>query len=108
MMNIYARPGQFVIATSEGLRCGTEEDIAHARQHLQVGRPYCVEYTVVGRYRTMVYLNEFPGLGISMAHFEVAGPPHPATVTHPYLCNDGPYCQPASYAHRWEGLSHHA
>lgn len=72
MMNIHAPSGHYVIVTSDGLGHGTEEDIAHARQYLQVGHIYCVDHTVVYKYRTKVYLQEFPGVAFNSVHFEDA------------------------------------
>lgn len=69
-MRIPALPGQPVVVTEQGLQQGSEEDIALARQHLELGRFYAVERTVELRRRTVVYLMEFPGVAFNAVHFD--------------------------------------
>lgn len=69
MMRIPALPGQPVFVTEQGLKQGSEEDIALARLHLEVGRFYAVDRTVERRWCTVVYLMEFPGAAFNTEHF---------------------------------------
>jgi hypothetical protein len=69
-MDIYSRPGIKVVFAH--LDAGYRYDIEKAEKHLVLGNTYTVDYTVVGSFRTDVYLMEIPGVYFNSVQFDNA------------------------------------
>lgn len=66
-MDIYAPKGTKVKCTT--LSAGYEIEQFKTKQYLEIGKEYTVEKTIVDRYRTEVYLQEFPDISFNSVFF---------------------------------------
>ena len=67
-MNIYAIKGHRVKCNT--LDAGYEYDQQRAKEHLEVGKEYTVDYTEVDNWTTRVFLEEFPEISFNSVFFE--------------------------------------
>jgi hypothetical protein len=65
-MNIYAKEGDKVVCQT--LRAGYTNDFE--KKHLEIGKQYTVERTVVYNWRTEVFLKEIPGIAFNSVFFK--------------------------------------
>lgn len=81
-MNIYALNGHKVKLVT--FSAGYEHEQETAQKHLELGKEYTVEKTVVHNWSTDVYLQEVPGIRFNSVFFiDVAPQPDEATKNHP-------------------------
>jgi hypothetical protein len=69
-MNIYAKEGDKVIVTEEGIGNGYDGDKRHAEKYLEVGNIYTIDSIEVSGWSTVVNLKEFPEQCFNSVHFE--------------------------------------
>ena len=69
-MNIYAKEGDKVIVTEERIENGYNGDKENAKEYLEVGKIYTIDYTDVDEWSTAVNLIELPEQCFNSAHFE--------------------------------------
>jgi hypothetical protein len=67
-MNIYAIEGHRV--KCDTFDAGYEYDRERAREYLEIGKEYTIDYTVVDSWSTDVYLKEFPNIVFNSVFFE--------------------------------------
>lgn len=67
-MNIYAKKGDRVICDT--FNAGYPDDQEIAKEYLEIGGIYTVETTIVHRWHTEVFLQEFPDVSFNSVFFE--------------------------------------
>ena len=81
-MNIYALKGHKVKLVT--FSAGYEHEQETTQKHLELGKEYTVEKTVVHNWSTDVYLQEVLGIRFNSVFFvDVAPQPDEATINHP-------------------------
>jgi hypothetical protein len=67
-MNNYAINGHKVVCST--LDAGYDYDKEVASKHLEIGKEYTIDYTIVDSWSTDVYLVEFPNVRFNSVFFE--------------------------------------
>jgi hypothetical protein len=68
-MNTYAKKGEKITVTEKTIKSGHISDQRKASEFLKVGKWYTVERTDVGKWSTVVFIQEVPGVGFNSVHF---------------------------------------
>lgn len=69
-MNINSKNGDKVRVTRESIKNGYSGVRRHAMKHLEVGKEYTIDYTIVYESVTDVYLKEIPNEVFNSVSFE--------------------------------------
>jgi hypothetical protein len=67
-MNIYAINGHKVVCST--FDAGYDHDKEVVRKHLEIGKVYTIDYTIIDSWSTDVYLVEFPNVKFNSVFFE--------------------------------------
>jgi len=89
-MNIYADNGDKVVCHT--YEAGYDSDKERAKEYLEVGKIYTIDYTEVDSWSTTVYLQEFPLIPFNSVFFEDYKPSQPAAITIAEYLKDPSTC----------------
>lgn len=69
-MNINAQEGDKVIITEDSIENGYEFDKHRTKNHLKIGDIYTIDYSIIHKWSTEVFIKEVPNVSFNSVNFE--------------------------------------